>query len=493
MQDSIPCPPGFDPLQQATISNPLGAYVPVQRRSRRKKEELLKDEYPDPESKWSEAATKKLLSLYAEFGIRKVIDQKLHDDILFCLKHNGNPAVTLMSPDGTSFFTYLTVASECGDEELVKKFLTEYREEFSDYDIAISLKGALQNRQQEIAEYLLLNTEVKPDQETIMEMFDIQMSDESESKIKPLRAFITNCLDAGRFPEEEFYIPDILNRCIYAHNVAALRVLFETKKDRFLPLTEIATPDTKVIKAGRAKSNDIGEGVPPLAYAAVMERGECLEVMLANGANPNFICNDMGGTLLHIVGFKGNTELIELLIEHDADPRIPNDKNVLPLTKTKGRKARKCITDAIQRLNDRDGIVSEDSMPPMPHHHHHPHHHQPPQQHGMDGTPPMRNNGMGMDPNNQFSSISSSLQEPIVLSEGTTIDPSFNSLISGDSDNMVHQMAQPPPFNPNGAGHLPLAGQNQPNSSNHHSPGSYVPVPNQPSQHLGGQPSPHHH
>mmetsp|Transcript_130439 Transcript_130439/g.194169 ORF Transcript_130439/g.194169 Transcript_130439/m.194169 type:complete len:457 (+) Transcript_130439:459-1829(+) len=381
-----------------------------------------------------------MLALYAEFGKRRILDEKLHNELIICLIHGGNPAVTLMSADGTTFFTYLTVAAECGDMELVKKFLEEFREEFSEYDIKASLHGALAHKEQEIAEYLLRETEVVPDRDTVMEMFDIQMNDDCERKVLPLIAFLERCVDTGKFPLEEFVIPEILNCAIYAHNVAALEVLFDRRKDEFLPLLEQFTPDAKIIRAGRGKTQDIGEGVPPLAYAAIMERPGCLEVFLKYGANPNFMWNEMGGTLLHIVGHKGNTEMIELLINYHADPRIPNDRGVLALSRTKGRKARKCITDAIDHLNQLDGIHGE--IPPLPHHDEDP----------FDSVAVHLQNPMGMSAAHAHAQFVGLGNDPtIVLSEGTSMN-SFNSIMASDNDDQGTplppelQMQQPPPF-----------------------------------------------
>ena len=458
--NSIPFPEGYNPAIQGNFINSPLAPSPT-RPTRRSKAELLQDAFEDPESKWSHAATEKMLSLYADFGKRKVLDEKLHDELMTCLEFRGNPAVTLMSADGMSFFTFLTVASECGDFELVKKFLTDYKEEFTPYDFEVSLQAALRNKNQDIGEYLLMNTDVIPDHETVMEMFDIQMNDEIERKVSPLRAFITRCIDTNKYATDKFFVPEILNRAIYANNVAALEVLFETKKDEFLPLLEQATPESKVIRAGRGKSQDIGEGVPPLAYAAVMERAGCLEVFLKAGANPNFICNEMGGTLLHIVGHKGNTEMIELLIEYEADPRITNERGVVALTRTKGRKARKCIVDTVERLNQRDGISTTEI--PLPVNSSHPGPHNDSNQiNTNNNNNPMdqfrRNLGPPMNLPHHHSQFVGNLPDSIVLSEGPI--GNFNNIMTADhrhhplpsdlQQQMNHpphpQMNHPPPF-----------------------------------------------
>merc|ERR1712137_705491 len=366
--DNIPYPPGYDPHQVPTLLDPLQPVaVPTPgRRTRRSKKEQMMDAYPDPESKWCEAATERMIRLFAEFGKRHVLDEKMHNELKMCLDHGGNPAVLLSSRDGLSFFTYLTVAAECGDMELVKIFLTHYKDEFTEYDFQVSLEAALRKRQQEIADFILRNTPVTPTNEAVMEMCDVHMNDELKRKILPLQAFLDVCL-GERFPVHDFYVPEILNRCIYAHNVAALQLLFERAEVHFLPLLTQATPESNIIRAGRGKSQDIGEGVPPLTYAAVMERTECLEVFLQHGADPNFVWNDMGGSLLHIAAHKGNMDMIELLVQAGADPRIPNDLGATVLSRTRGIKARKLITDTMIQLDEADGIIRPSvpsSLPP---------------------------------------------------------------------------------------------------------------------------------
>lgn len=362
----IPFPPGYDPQVNGAISQPLQPVVtPTPRRTRRKKAAQLVDEFPDPDSKWSEAATERMIRLFSEFGKRHVLDEKMHNELKMCLDHGGNPAVPLCDRDGVTFFTYLTVAAECGDMELVKIFITQYKEEFSEYDVQTALQAALANREQEIAEYLLKETTVHPTTEAVMELFDVQMNDEHKRKVLPLRAFLDLCL-GERYPPASFFVPEVLNRCILAHNVAALELLFEREEAKFLPLLVCATPESKIIRAGRGKVQDIGEGVPPLTYAAVMERPECMEVFLKHGADPNFVWNDMGGSLLHIAGWKSNTELIELLLRYGADPRIPNEQGQTVLSRTKGRRARKAITDMIDQLNVQEGLAPSAARgPPM--------------------------------------------------------------------------------------------------------------------------------
>ena len=333
------------------ISNPLQALTP--RRTRAKKQEMIEEEEIDPENKWSKLATERLLELFHSFGKRKVIDDKLHDEILDCLKRGANPAVTLSSPDESSFYSFLTVAAECGDMKLVKHLLETYPSEFSDFDKSHALHTALRCREQEIAE-LLIKENTPINREMVMEMFDIKMNDDLDRKTLPLSALLTK-IDEGKFPPQDLFLPELLNRAIYADNVAALKLLFSQRNADVLPLLEQATPVNRTIRAGRGKTNDIGDGVPPLTYAAIMERTDCLEVFLEGNGDPNFICNEMGGTLLHIAGDKGNCELIELLLEYNADPRIINSRGLTVISRTRGRKARKFVRDAINRFEKREG------------------------------------------------------------------------------------------------------------------------------------------
>lgn len=376
----------------------------------------LQEDFTDPESKWNGEATERLIQLFAQFGRRKILDEKLHNAIVVCLESGGNPSVPLASDDGFTFTNFLTIAAESGDMKLVEIFLTKFREEFTTYDIKTSLNGALRNREQEIADYILKETDVVPDYETLMEMLDVQMNDEAERKTLPLKTFIEKFIDTNKFPQEEFFKPEVLNRAICAHNVAACKVLFEQKKDEFLPLLEVATPDTKVIRAGRGKAQDIGEGVPPLVYAAVMESAGCLDVFLQAGANPNFVWNEMGGTLLHIVGQKGNTEMIDILISNNADPRIPNDRGVVPLTRTKGRKARKSIMDAVEQFNQLDGLHT--GSIPLP------------DTAGMDSH--LRQN-MGIGPHSNLHHFVG-MQDPIVLPGDNA---PFNSIMAHDPESQT--------------------------------------------------------
>jgi len=476
--DDIPFPPGYDPQMNAAISQPLepvAAPAPAPtRRTRRKKSAQLVDEFPDPDSKWSEAATERMMRLFSEFGKRHVLDEKMHNELKMCLDHGGNPAVPLCDRDGVTFFTYLTVAAECGDMELVQIFITQYREEFSAYDLETALQAALAHRQQEIAEYLLKETDVRPTNEAVMEMFDVQMNDEHKRKVLPLRAFLDLCL-GERYPPANFFVPEILNRCIYAHNVAALELLFEQEEAKFLPLLVCATPESNNIRAGRGKVQDIGEGVPPLTYAAVMERTECMEVFLKHGANPNFVWNDMGGSLLHIAGWKSNTELIELLLRYGADPRIPNELGQTVLSRTKGRRARKAITDMTEQMNANDGIstapssLSHGGGVPMHHHHHHG---VPSPMHGGP-LPPV---GMHRDPflhapppMNQGGSMHSFGSAHHLMNGSPSSPHNTHTLSHGHTHDLHdHHMAQPLPFD----GSDDPLGVSSSSSSQHHGVGS---------------------
>merc|ERR1712137_171183 len=446
--DNIPYPPGYDPHQVPTLLDPLQPVaVPTPgRRTRRSKKEQMMDAYPDPESKWCEAATERMIRLFAEFGKRHVLDEKMHNELKMCLDHGGNPAVLLSSRDGLSFFTYLTVAAECGDMELVQIFLTHYKDEFTEYDFQVSLEAALRKREQEIAEYILRNTSVKPTNEAVMEMCDVHMNDELKRKTLPLQAFLDVCL-GDRFNPQDFYVPEILNRCIYANNVAALQLIFERAQEQFLPLLAQATPESNSIRAGRGKSQDIGEGVPPLTYAAVMERTECLEVFLSHGADPNFVWNDMGGSLLHIAAWKSNMEMIEALIKAGADPRITNDTGASVLSRTKGLKARKLISDTMDHLDKEEGIIRQ---PPT--------HNAMPMSHASP-TAPLGGVPMHMRP----APVNSYGNTPVVLpSDPTAGVPGMGSMHSNGMHHPhalshhphahVHhhsdlsEMAQPPPF-----------------------------------------------
>lgn len=340
---------GLDPIAPNTAIPKRTSVVGGSGRGRRRKAPIIIEEEKDPESKWNKSATERLIEVYHEFGLRRVVDQKLYQGVKECLEKGANPAVTLPGADGTSFFTILSVAAEKGVDSLVKELLSpSFRSEFSDFDRRHALQSALRSRQQEIAE-LLIRDGAPIDRETLMLIFDVQMSDESERKVAPLKALLER-VDQGLFPAEEFYLPELINRAIYADNVAALKLLFKTKPEIMAELLIKASPiQNTTIRPGRGKAQDIGEGVPPLAFAAVMERGEVLETFLKFNADPNFKWDDMGGTLLHIVGFKNNCELIELLINYNADPRIPNSRGITVLSRTKGRKARKFIRDAMTK------------------------------------------------------------------------------------------------------------------------------------------------
>jgi len=482
---------GADQLRALAGLDPIIPNIPIPRkttggggRGRRKKATIIIEEEVDPESKWNKSATEKLIEVYQDYGQRRVVDEKLTAGVKECLEKRGNPAVTLSSADGANFFTILTVAAEKGVDKLVKFLVENFMHEFSEFDKKHALQAALRAREQEIAE-LLIQKGANVDRETLMLIFDVQMNDESKRKTLPLRAIIER-IDAGTYPAENLYRPEILNRAIYADNLAALELLLQEKPNEVSPLLEIASPvQQNTIRAGRSKAQDIGEGVPPLAFAAVLERGECLEILLKHGADPNFKCDDMGGTLLHIVGFKNNYELIELLIERGADPRIPNSRGITVLSRTKGRKARKYIRDACNKFErlEKGGSASMYSsafegtlsLPSVQ---------------GLTGSPPMMQSGL---PHHDITlpPVYSQLQHPMQQSLQMH-QPMHQNMppqsMSHANMTHLHPIHQQPPSHP-GNMH-PIPGGHQYVQTNHQSPQMH-PLLHSPHQHSPtGIPSP---
>ncbi|MCP5525183.1 MAG: acyltransferase family protein, partial [Verrucomicrobiales bacterium] len=71
-------------------------------------------------------------------------------------------------------------------------------------------------------------------------------------------------------------------------------------------------------------------GIPPLMLAALLDRGEAAELMIAAGADVDARGQD-GGTALHAAAFLGCAEAAQVLLENGADPRAANLRGETPV------------------------------------------------------------------------------------------------------------------------------------------------------------------
>jgi len=72
------------------------------------------------------------------------------------------------------------------------------------------------------------------------------------------------------------------------------------------------------------------KGATPLHVAAEYGYSEIVEVLLEHGADPN-IRDKYGETPLHVAAAFGNSKVVEVLLEHGADPNARDDYGATPL------------------------------------------------------------------------------------------------------------------------------------------------------------------
>lgn len=79
-----------------------------------------------------------------------------------------------------------------------------------------------------------------------------------------------------------------------------------------------------------ANPNLIAAGNTPLTRAVQTGQPKMVELLLAQGADPNLM-NEAGDTPLLLAAQAGQLEMVRLLLDRGADPRIPNRSGVIPL------------------------------------------------------------------------------------------------------------------------------------------------------------------
>jgi ankyrin repeat protein len=95
---------------------------------------------------------------------------------------------------------------------------------------------------------------------------------------------------------------------------------------------------TDLLKAG-ADPNALDEPnrSPPLCFAMMNDHVEVMKVLLENGADPNVLVHGCS-VLVYVSGVIGElcwardvSKVVELLLEHKADPNLPDDDGTTPL------------------------------------------------------------------------------------------------------------------------------------------------------------------
>ena len=73
-------------------------------------------------------------------------------------------------------------------------------------------------------------------------------------------------------------------------------------------------------------------GVTALYYSCQsnLHLSACAELLLARGADPN-LCDAWGCTALHYAARRGYADIVRILLEHGADPNLPNHHHYYPL------------------------------------------------------------------------------------------------------------------------------------------------------------------
>ena len=76
----------------------------------------------------------------------------------------------------------------------------------------------------------------------------------------------------------------------------------------------------------------------PLSLAFIFNNLEGMEILLENGANPNFVVTDNENTLIHMACFSLKPEYVTLLLKYNSDISTKNKYGEFPLTMVKNTK-----------------------------------------------------------------------------------------------------------------------------------------------------------
>lgn len=98
-------------------------------------------------------------------------------------------------------------------------------------------------------------------------------------------------------------------------------------------------------------------GLTALFYASAsyLHLTECVRLLLKRGADPNFV-SPSGDTPLHMTVYRGNTDMVELLVGHGANPSIANMHHIYPVDLCKQ-------DETIRQLLEPMTIKTERSLP----------------------------------------------------------------------------------------------------------------------------------
>lgn len=96
-----------------------------------------------------------------------------------------------------------------------------------------------------------------------------------------------------------------------------------------------------LLKQGAAVNPASQDGVTPLSVAVQGGRQEMVALLLANGAQVNEQAQIGGTTLLHVAAYRGDLEIVSLLLQHGADKqaRMTSGERPVDLAQQQGHRA----------------------------------------------------------------------------------------------------------------------------------------------------------
>lgn len=96
-----------------------------------------------------------------------------------------------------------------------------------------------------------------------------------------------------------------------------------------------------LLKRGAAVNPESQDGVTPLSVAVQGGRQEMVALLLANGARVNEQAQIGGTTLLHVAAYRGDLEIVSLLLQHGADKqaRMTSGERPVDLAQQQGHTA----------------------------------------------------------------------------------------------------------------------------------------------------------
>lgn len=94
------------------------------------------------------------------------------------------------------------------------------------------------------------------------------------------------------------------------------------------------------------------KGMPPLAYAVAYQYFPAIKSLLQAGAKANRVLNEQGWTILMVAVTTGRMDVVEILLEHKADPTLKTVDGVTAMSIAKEAG----MTDIAARLEHRHGV-----------------------------------------------------------------------------------------------------------------------------------------